>query len=102
MSWVVTQYRPLKYGVWATPGRMVTGLMIPLYQTRHLIRKNDSFYICVPIRWLRCLGYKKGDDVLLWKGDDQELHLRFVKGDQEKLGSSVSVGRSKESTEHLP
>lgn len=47
-----------------------------IYRTRRLHKKNNSFYVCLPVRFLRLLGWKVGDDLLMWNNEIDSLCIR--------------------------
>lgn len=61
------------------------------YRTRKLRMKNDEFYICLPLRLLRALGWKRGEDLLIWRSGDHDLCIRAAKHEAPKLCEAVSL-----------
>lgn len=61
------------------------------YRTRHLVKKNNVFYVCLPVRLLRSLGWKAGDEVLIWKDEESELHIRSENYNAKVLQESDEV-----------
>lgn len=49
--------------------------MIP-YVTRRLVLKGYSIRMPLPPRLVRALGWRAGDDLLIWRDDSGDLRIR--------------------------
>ena len=43
--------------------------------TRRIVMRKGSFFVCLPKRLVDALGWKKGDDVLIYTMGDGVLHV---------------------------